>query len=758
MQGLKKFKRNITLDNSIPDVKRLKTSKENKKISNTSLLSKKYYDLSILQQIKNGVFSDIDVSEPTYNYITEDNNLTNEALKWLDELHVINPNLKFIDFVEQYEKLNLSWIGENLTDKVIKKINGYIEKENKNINEHNQHNKNIDEENEVKQKKLNQKINELIKLRDQEIKTLNTEYEKNEEEINDSYDDKLNDVKKNYDDYNQKLDKFEDDYGDLNSDEIAKRHEQNKQKYDESVKKINYEKENELKTLRDKKNIKLNEIYVNFNNQMKAEKNKSEYVKLPVKDNIILKKNEDILNKPAYEILKELNFNDLGLYPSFVDVKGKISINDIPKQYKEILEVMNLKRVKKPGDNKYVKKNKLTEEGKKLYYELTGKQINTSTDETIDEQIDNMKKEIKNIENLNIENVENANIANVSNLTLNKINEINEDIKKLIKVDLNKNQLVEILTEMKKEIPDDENIRKLKNIIDTLILTINENRTKKGIQKALNDFKQQCDDLKKQFEDKLNDLTVRGYIYRHPELSDEQKNILLRSDFPEYEKINREYKGAEKENRNNIYFENLYNFAAEEINEPRDYRVIKDIDDTISNLKGTNSYWLIDNDYIKLVKTGRDRNITMYNKQWNQPQDKRKKWTFEDIKKYYTLAHELKEGEGLSLSDKSQINALKKRIEELENVVFGLHRQMTQKTNSLMEQITTIKPTLKHVEPKQPSQSNQFEPNEIQRNLNEIMNRRRKDIEPDDYSDDYEQQWAEGLIDIDDVIKKIDLN
>ena len=61
---------------------------------------------------------------------------------------------------------------------------------------------------------------------------------------------------------------------------------------------------------------------------------------------------------------------------------------------------------------------------------------------------------------------------------------------------------------------------------------------------------------------------------------------------------------------------------------------------------------------------------------------------------------------------------------------------------------------LKHVDVNQ--KNDEFEPTEIEKNLADIMEKRRKDIEPDE-QDDESEEWGEGFpIELQKIIAEID--
>lgn len=471
---------------------------------------------------------------------------------------------------------------------------------------------------------------------------------------------------------------------------------------------------------------------------------------------------ESIENKPINELNELLPLKNYDISFDFGDLVKKDN-NILPVDYYALLLAKNYK-AKLFDINPYYQNGHLTKKGALLYRSLTNKLIQPT--EKLDNVITDMKKEIKTIENLGVDYVENLNVQKVNQLTLNKIDQIMTDINKLIKINISKNDLELIVREIEEETAKDPELKRINLTLKNMHKAIAEADTEEE-KKILQDYSDQLKKIVENYESRVNTPDVQGYIFRHPELTDEQKKILSDSKLPVYRTFNRTKKDDDYVKFVNDLNERLADWLKDQ-SEPEDLRFILNIfNDPKTSYTLTDIFFKIVRDdedydvlYVKVGQKGKYKRIISFN---NDVTPEEIKKIFDGLKiKNTTIKFKEetgKEGEGLireTLTSQAnqKINALTKRIEELEKVIFGVYQQMEHKTETLQNQIMNFDTTkLKHVEVNE--RNEEFEPTEIEKNLNDIMAKRRKDLEPSE--DEESEEWGEGFpIELQNIIAEID--
>lgn len=179
----------------------------------------------------------------------------------------------------------------------------------------------------------------------------------------------------------------------------------------------------------------------------------------------------------------------------------KIELLRQKQRDKELLYMMK-------NDNKLIKNNQLTEDGKEeakkidsLKYENLNRPVN--------ELEDVINNQIKKIENMNVDEIEKMNINTVNdlsiehaiNVNLNKIDQLQTDLSKLIKLNVDKDTLHDIIYEMTQE-NDDPDFKRINSILIAFNKTLaefdsNDDEDKKKIKEKLKKLK---DELSKESE------------------------------------------------------------------------------------------------------------------------------------------------------------------------------------------------------------------------------------------------------------------
>ena len=456
------------------------------------------------------------------------------------------------------------------------------------------------------------------------------------------------------------------------------------------------------------------------------------------------KKLIDNLDKTFLKDLNEIEpIHDYKIYFSFNDaVKNgneiKLNNRNIPQEYKDILTIKN---------------KKLTKEGADLFKDMTGKtdkEVDELKNIALDEHIKRIQKEIKNIENFNVQNIENLNVDKINTMTYQKVEQLGKDLEKLISVRIEKNDLAEIVKQIKDEIKTDEALQPIMQKLNE----VSEKLKDKNI--PIGEIKKDLEEIKNLNKSNLEMLTkdnVYAYISQnYDKLTDKQRENLINSNFPEYIRI-KSIKGKKEFNSDKT---KKLNDMVIEI-----FDIAKDIDGGEDFMWVPKLYNIHQNADIELIPISNKEYKYRYIKDKETYEGKfttRGKLKKEDfIKIFDNIVFPSNEGQGLireTLTSQAnqKIQELTKRIDELEKVIFGVYKDVEKKTETLQNQIMNFNPAqLKHVDVN--VHNDEFEPTEIEKNLNDIMKKRREDIEPSEDEDESEE-WGEGLIDINKIIKQ----
>lgn len=489
---------------------------------------------------------------------------------------------------------------------------------------------------------------------------------------------------------------------------------------------------------------------------------------------------ESIENKPVSELNKLLPFKNYDISFDFGDLVKKDN-NILPEDYYALLLSKNYKP-KQINENPYYQNGHFTKKGALLYRSLTNKLVKPS--EKIDDVITDMKKEIKTIENLGVDYVENMNVQKVNQLTLNKIDQIMTDINKLININVSKNDLELIVREIEEETAKDPELKEMSLALKNMHKDITKANTEEE-KKILKDYYDRLNEIVENYKSRVNTPDVQGYIFRHSDLTDKQKRVLNKSVFPVYEQLSRDRPDENQEQFINDLNERLFNWIKDKpLFENELYKLKNLFNSDVT--KGAKVYLTIRHDgdgdvlLAKYNKKGKfeEKEILKFKNIINaddlrtifkglQIGKRVIGFDYEEVYPDNTNPDDFElwgknlreEGQGLireTLTSQAnqKINALTKRIEELEKVIFGVYQQMEKKTETLQNQITNFDTTkLKHVEVNEKNE--EFEPTEIEKNLNDIMAKRRKDIEPSE--DEESEEWGEGFpIELQNIIAEID--
>lgn len=507
--------------------------------------------------------------------------------------------------------------------------------------------------------------------------------------------------------------------------------------------------------------------------------NENEYISEEEKQNVSkwvdeqkAKIPEQIKDLVKNDSLKDLNelvpINDSEIYFSFneaVKDGNKIKLDDrnIPQEYKDILTIKNKKLTPNTKEeNKYYDDTtkKLTKEGANLFKDMTGKtdkEVDELKNIALDEHIKRIQKEIKNIENFNVQNIENLNVDKINTMTYQKVEQLGKDLEKLISVRIEKNDLDEIVKQIKDEIKTDEALQPIVQKLNE----VSEKLKDKNI--PIDEIKKDLEEIKninEQLKEYIDDENVYKYILSNPSITEQQKKNLMISRLPAYNKLDR-VDDRNGQGLKKILF-NIYDVAKDY---PDNYLFIREIINEHPQLSTSNlNIHQLPNGKVKFFvgkekkptwdKVYKLNNILSGNDWEHIFKNATKDVIYEDRR---TEESEKPEGQGLireTLTSQAnqKIQELTKRIDELEKVIFGVYKDVEKKTETLQNQIMNFNPAqLKHVDVN--VHNDEFEPTEIEKNLNDIMKKRREDIEPSEDEEESEE-WGEGLIDINKIIKQ----
>lgn len=184
--------------------------------------------------------------------------------------------------------------------------------------------------------------------------------------------------------------------------------------------------------------------------------------------------------------------------------KGKTSINKtnlLNRKRTDLNKLIYLKNNDK--DNEIIEDNKIKQDKQEELKDIIPSLKDIDLSQNIDNIINELKTQINRIDNMTIEEVENLEIGKVENMNIEKavnlqvkqVNQLINDIDKLIKLNIDKDTLKEIIYEMNIE-NDNDDLKNINTIINKLNESIDKAEDKEEIKKALTDTKTELNNFK----------------------------------------------------------------------------------------------------------------------------------------------------------------------------------------------------------------------------------------------------------------------
>lgn len=191
--------------------------------------------------------------------------------------------------------------------------------------------------------------------------------------------------------------------------------------------------------------------------------------------------------------------------------RGKASINKINllnRKQTDLNKLMYLKNNDK--DNEIIEDNKIKQDKQEELKNIIPSLKDIDLSQNINSIINELKTEIKQIDNMTIEEVENLEIGKVENMNIEKavnlqvkqVNQLINDIDKLIKLNIDKDTLKEIIYEMNIE-NDNDDLKNINTIINKLNESIDKAEDNEEIKKALTDTKTELNNFKESIKNTM---------------------------------------------------------------------------------------------------------------------------------------------------------------------------------------------------------------------------------------------------------------
>lgn len=480
------------------------------------------------------------------------------------------------------------------------------------------------------------------------------------------------------------------------------------------------------------------------------------------------------------------------------DWTDKLKIITIYKDLKENEDdTVNVLSFKKENANKDKRRIEYANKKEKLMNNIKELNKKEQTKQTTDE-IEKLQKELKDleIEYADVVNINTANTLNVSNVNtlnlnniekiktsiketekkfeevknllsaedINKIKQIFENLKSSNDVEEFKKVISELKTDLLRNLPKElaVDFENLENKIDSLTTSTNEQfeELKNAIEsRKLNklieltkEFKDNAQNISKEIYDNLDKLFNFNELYQiYKDFNDDKIEIYY--NIPPYKE-----RMIQPLNYNNfkdkyIPFDSKSNQKTVQvckyINDNEEYKYKKIFMYVITSEVDTAP--LFEN-LIDIYK--RYNNINQANGflglKTNKEAKKEQKQINDKLDEVFKTIRELSNRVAAQQTD---LNEVKKEIDVLKNVKVERFEQSETKPRIKNQEIQNVrlrKPARaeRSEQPnQQPQQQKTFEDS-----LKEIMNIRRKDIEPDDYTDDSDEWLANGFEDVDEIV------
>lgn len=191
--------------------------------------------------------------------------------------------------------------------------------------------------------------------------------------------------------------------------------------------------------------------------------------------------------------------------------RGKASINKINllnRKQTDLNKLMYLKNNDK--DNEIIEDNKIKQDKQQELINIIPSLKDIDLSQNINNIINELKTQIKQIDNMTIEEVENLEIGKVENMNIERavnlqikqVNQLINDIDKLIKLNVDKDTLKEIIYEMNIE-NDNDDLKNINTIINKLNESIDKAENNEDIKKSLTDTKTELNNFKEAIKNNM---------------------------------------------------------------------------------------------------------------------------------------------------------------------------------------------------------------------------------------------------------------
>lgn len=479
------------------------------------------------------------------------------------------------------------------------------------------------------------------------------------------------------------------------------------------------------------------------------------------------------------------------------DWTDKLKIITIYKDLKENEDdTINVLSFKKENANKDKRKLEYTNKKEKLMNNIKELNAKEQTKKTIDE-IEKLQKELKDLEIeyadiVDINTANTLNVANVNTLNLNNIEKIKtsiqeteqkfNDVKNLLSAeDINKFKLLfeNLKSDWSRDAVASSNIEEIKTIIKDIKPSELPEELKEDIENIKQQIEKLIDTSNKHYKNLLNGITTKN-LNVLLEMTKDLKENAPRITKEIYDKLNQTFS-----------FNDLKLIEQDLKNGVEVYYVDPDNDTTDSKGKKSHNPTRLTMEYLKerylpfysgsnqktakVYKVVNGENYTYNNKMYVFLHTlETSKPLFENLLAIYDEYNQKANGflglktnkdarkEQKQMNDK--FDEVFKTLRELKTDITEMKKEIDVLKNSRVERIET-KPRiinqeiqnvrLRKPQPIQPQPQPQSQPQHtFEDSLKEIMNIRRKDIEPDDYSDESDEWLANGFGEDDGMIEE----